>query len=77
MRATGSGSRQRNLPAPLVVGYLAVWGTATVLRARTVAGLRAALHGFADGMRTPGGERRPIRWRTAWRLTTLGRPPVV
>jgi GT2 family glycosyltransferase len=68
---------KRNLPAPLAVGYLAVWGTATVLRARSRRDLRAALHGFADGVRTPGGERRPIRWRTAWRLTTLGRPPVV
>jgi GT2 family glycosyltransferase len=68
---------RRNLPVPLLVGYLAVWGTATVVRVRTVAGLRAIGRGFADGARLPSGERRPIRWRTAWRLTTLGRPPVV
>jgi GT2 family glycosyltransferase len=68
---------KRNLPAPLVVGYLAVWGTATLLRARSSRDLRAACRGFADGVRLSGGERRPIRWRTAWRLTTLGRPPVV
>ena len=33
--------------------------------------------GFAGGWRTPCGPRRPMRWRTVWRLTRLGRPPVV
>ncbi|HEX3707992.1 MAG TPA: glycosyltransferase [Mycobacteriales bacterium] len=64
---------RRNLPALLVAGYLVVWIPATLLRG----GGTAALRGFADGLRTDVGERRPIRWRTAWRLTRLGRPPVV
>jgi GT2 family glycosyltransferase len=68
---------RRNLPVPLLVGYLAVWGTATFARVRTVAGARAIGRGFLDGARLPSGERRPIRWRTAWRLTMLGRPPIV
>jgi GT2 family glycosyltransferase len=68
---------RRNLPLPLLVGYLAVWGTATLIRVRTIAGARAIGRGFADGARLPSGERRPIRWRTVWRLTALGRPPIV
>ncbi|MGY4966456.1 glycosyltransferase family 2 protein, partial [Streptomyces sp. 900105245] len=33
--------------------------------------------GFVEGLREPAGERRPMRWRTVWRLTRLGRPPVI
>jgi GT2 family glycosyltransferase len=68
---------RRNLPAPLLVGYLAVWGAATVLRARSLADLRDISRGFLAGARQPCGRRRPIRWRTAWQLTRLGRPPFV
>jgi GT2 family glycosyltransferase len=68
---------RRNLPAPLAAAYLAVWGTATLVRARSVAAMSGALRGFRDGVRLPAGPRRPIRWRTAWRLTRLGRPPVI
>jgi GT2 family glycosyltransferase len=68
---------RRNLPLPLLISYVAVWATATVLRARSLADLRAIGRGFADGVREPSGPRRPIRWRTAWQLTRLGRPPVV
>jgi GT2 family glycosyltransferase len=68
---------RRNLPAPLLAGYLGVWGTATVVRARSGADLRAIGRGFRDGARRPCGLRRPISWRAAWRLTRLGRPPVV
>jgi GT2 family glycosyltransferase len=68
---------QRNLPVPLAVAYLTVWGIATLGRARSVAAASAALRGFRDGVRLPAGPRRPIHWRTAWRLTRLGRPPVI
>lgn len=68
---------RRNLPRPLLVGYVAIWAMATVVRARSVADLRAVARGFADGARQPSGPRRSISWRTAWRLTRLGRPPVV
>jgi GT2 family glycosyltransferase len=68
---------RRNLPIPLAAGYLAVWVAATLARARSAASVRAALRGFVDGARLPAGPRRPIRWRTAWRLTRLGRPPVI
>ncbi|MFD9469764.1 glycosyltransferase family 2 protein [Streptomyces goshikiensis] len=68
---------KRHLPAPLVPVYLGVWVALTVARTRSVAGLRAWLGGFAEGIRTSGGPRRPMRWRTVWRLTRLGRPPVI
>jgi len=68
---------RRNLPWLLATGYLAVWVSATVLRCRRVSDLRESIRGFVDGARLPSGDRRPIQWRTAWRLTRLGRPPVV
>ena len=26
---------------------------------------------------TPAGERRPMRWRTVWRMARAGRPPII
>jgi GT2 family glycosyltransferase len=68
---------RRNLPVPLLVGYVAVWFTGTMLRTRSVSEVRDVVGGFRDGARLPCGVRRPISWRTAWRLTRLGRPPIV
>jgi GT2 family glycosyltransferase len=68
---------RRNLPVPLLVGYLAVWGTATLLRVRSLSDLREIWRGFSDGVRQPAGPRRPISAGTVWRLTRLGRPPIV
>jgi GT2 family glycosyltransferase len=68
---------RRNLPAPLVPVYLAVWILLTLLRRPSLPALKAWFGGFAEGWRTPCGARRPMRWRTVWRLTRLGRPPVI
>jgi hypothetical protein len=68
---------RRRLPAPLLPVYLGTWMTITVLRYRRAAALREWFGGFAEGWRTDPGPRRPIRWRTAWRMTLLGRPPIV
>jgi GT2 family glycosyltransferase len=68
---------RRRLPLPLVPVHLGVWLLLTLVRNRSRAGLRAWFGGFAEGMREPAGERRPMRWRTVWRLTRLGRPPVI
>ncbi|MEW2633630.1 glycosyltransferase [Streptomyces sp. NPDC048389] len=68
---------RRNLPAPLVPVYLAVWILLTLLRRPSLSALKAWFGGFAEGWRTPCGPRRPMRWRTVWRLTRLGRPPVI
>lgn len=68
---------RRNLPLPLVPVYLAVWMVLTLVRKPSGPALRAWFGGFKEGWTTPCGPRRPMKWRTVWRLTRLGRPPVI
>lgn len=68
---------KRRLPAVLVPLYLANWTALTLARTRSLGGLRAWFGGFAEGVRTPCPPRAPMRWKTVWRMTRLGRPPVV
>lgn len=68
---------RRNLPAPLVPVYLGVWMLLTLLRRPSGPALKAWFGGFREGWTTPCGPRRPMKWRTVWRLTRLGRPPVI
>ena len=68
---------RRNLPWALVPVYLGVWLVITVARLPEPRALSAWLSGFAEGWRTSCGPRRPMSWRTVWRMTRLGRPPVV
>ena len=68
---------RRRLPALLVPAYLGCWVVLTVARNRDVGMLRTWFAGFVEGWRTDAGERRPISWRTVWRMTRLGRPPVI
>ncbi|WP_046730931.1 glycosyltransferase family 2 protein [Streptomyces humi] len=68
---------RRRLPLPLIPVHLGVWILITLLRARSAGGLRAWFAGFVEGLREPAGERRPMRWRTVWQLTRLGRPPII
>ncbi|WP_336323600.1 glycosyltransferase family 2 protein [Streptomyces lavendofoliae] len=68
---------RRNLPGPLVPVYLGVWLLLTLARRPSVPALRAWFGGFKEGWTSPCGPRRPMRWRTVWRLTRLGRPPVI
>lgn len=68
----------RNLPAPLIPAYLFVWTTATALRALRGGGAGESLRGFREGWAgRHGQDRRPMRWRTALRLTAAGRPPLL
>ncbi len=68
---------RRNLPALLVPLYLCTWILLTLARRPSGAAVKAWWGGFREGWRTPCGARRPMRWRTVWRLTRLGRPPVI
>lgn len=68
---------KRNLPWPLALTYIGVWVSMTILRERSPKALRPWFKGFAEGWRTPSGERRPMKWRTAWRMTLIGRPPII
>jgi GT2 family glycosyltransferase len=68
---------RRNLPWVLAFCYVLDWFILTVLRERSVTVLRAWLSGFGAGWRMDPGQRRPMSWRTAWRMTRAGRPPLV
>jgi GT2 family glycosyltransferase len=68
---------RRNLPAPLVPVYLGLWVAIMAVRLRSLPLLRTWVGGFVEGWRTDPGLRRPMRWRTVWRMTWLGRPPII
>jgi hypothetical protein len=68
---------RRNLPLPLGVLYVAGFVLRTLPGLRSRAALTAAWRGYRDGLRGPAGPRRPLRARTLWRMTRLGRPPVI
>ncbi len=69
---------RRNLPLPLVPLYVGSWTGIQLLRwFRKPAVLAAWFGGWREGWRSDPGERRPLQWRTVWRMTRAGRPPVV
>lgn len=68
---------RRNLPWPVAAVYLTVWAAVMVVRERSAASLASWARGFAEGWRTPAGPRRPMSWHTIWRMTLLGRPPII
>ena len=63
----------RSLPGPMFAGYLVVW---TIGAAARGAPLREVLAGYREASAARPA-RRPIRWRTVFKMTLLGRPPVV
>jgi GT2 family glycosyltransferase len=69
---------RRNLPALLMPAYVGSWTAVQLVRwMRHPRRLRTWFSGWWEGWRTDPGERRPIRWRTVWRMTVAGRPPIV
>jgi GT2 family glycosyltransferase len=68
---------RRNLPLPLAAAHMAVWFVRFTLGIRSTEDVRALVRGYADGLRQPPGDRRRLRWRTIWRMTVVGRPPVL
>jgi GT2 family glycosyltransferase len=68
---------RRNLPWPLAACFLLDWLGLTVIRTRSWRAAREWLAGFAAGWRMDAGPRRPLSARTIWRMTRLGRPPVI
>lgn len=65
---------RRRLPWPLAVVHVLVWILISAARRSLT---RASCQGLLEGLRDPDVERDPIRWATAWRMTKLGRPPIV
>ncbi|MGW6841266.1 glycosyltransferase family 2 protein [Streptomyces sp. NPDC054958] len=68
---------KRHLPAVLIPAYLGTWAVYTLAQRPPLSGLAAWWAGFFEGVRVPCPPRRPMRWRTVWRMTRLGRPPVI
>jgi len=68
---------RRHLPLPLAVVYLANFVLRTLPRLRSAGDAREALRGYRDGLRGEGGERKPLRPGTLWRMTRAGRPPIM
>ena len=69
---------RRNLPTPLIPLYVGSWTGIQILRwARNPDALRAWFGGWREGWSNDPGERKPISWRTVWRMTMAGRPPIV
>jgi GT2 family glycosyltransferase len=68
---------RRNLPLPLAAAYVTGWFVRMAAGSRSVDDVQDVLRGYRDGFREPAGERRPVSWRTIWRMTRAGRPPVL
>jgi len=69
---------RRRLPLLLGVWYVANWLAISSMRVRArPAAMRALARGTRLGVTADGGLRHPISWRTVWRLTRLGRPPII
>ena len=49
----------------------------TVPRLRSRRAVQESARGYRDGLRGPGGRRRPLKARTLVRMTRAGRPPIM
>jgi GT2 family glycosyltransferase len=68
---------RRNLPLAVGVPYVLTWVGVSAVRLRSRKGLVETWRGYRIGLTQSGGERRPLSWRTIWRMTRAGRPPVI
>jgi GT2 family glycosyltransferase len=67
---------RRHLPAPFAVPFVLAFVARTLPHLDNRRKRQAALRGYRDGFREPGPRQR-LRARTLWRMTRLGRPPVL
>ncbi len=68
---------RRHLPAALGALYVASFALRSLPRHRSRQAVTDTLRGYRDGVRTPAGERRPLKASTLWRMTRAGRPPIM
>ncbi|WP_420450879.1 glycosyltransferase family 2 protein [Ilumatobacter sp.] len=68
---------RRTLPWPVAAVHVVAWLVEGARRAPAGEPRRSYLAGWVEGWQTGSFDRAPIGWRTVWRLTRLGRPPVV
>jgi len=67
---------RRTLPWPVALVHVGAWLVLGVARTPSRSTRRSYLDGWCSGWRGRIA-RRPIGWRGVWRLTRLGRPPVI
>jgi GT2 family glycosyltransferase len=68
---------RRNLPVILEPVYVGTWIGLTLLRVRDSDSRRAWFAGLREGIRVRPAGRRRMSWRTVWRMSRAGRPPVI
>lgn len=68
---------RRRLPWVLAAVYLPVRMVLSLANLRSWRDLRSLVGGYRSGFRDPAGDRQPMRWSTVWRMTRLGRPPLL
>ena len=68
---------RRNLPLPVGVVYVLAWTGVSALRLRSRTAWRETLRGYWIGLTEPAGQRRPMSWRTIWRMARAGRAPII
>ena len=68
---------RRNLPWPVGAAYLLAWTAVGGSRLRSGEAVRETVRGYRIGFSERGGERRPMSWRTIWRMTRAGHPPLL
>ena len=71
---------KRTLPWPIALVHVSLWLALGYMRAPDAVCRRRYVAGWWTGWRTTwyaDSSRRPISWKTVWRLTRLGRPPVI
>ena len=66
---------RRLLPWPLVPAYIGNWFVITSVRSRSRSAISEHWAGTREGWAATV-DRTPMKWRTVWRLTKLGRPPL-
>ncbi|MCP3975415.1 MAG: glycosyltransferase family 2 protein [bacterium] len=68
---------RRRLPWLIAIPHVAAWTFRSLLRAGDRSARSQVWRGFRAGWVLDSGQRSPIRWSTVWRMTRLGRPPIV
>lgn len=68
---------RRNLPVPVGLAYVAIWSAITAVRLRGRPAWVETLRGARMGLTEDAGTRRPMSWRTVWRMTRAGHPPII
>ncbi len=68
---------RRRLPWLVAIPHIAVWTVRSLLQAGGGGERGQVWRGFWAGWRLDAGERIPIGWSTVWRMTRLGRPPII